>query len=343
MNVIRPICESDLEVLCQIAVDSGPGFTSLPENTELLNDKIRCSDLCFSTEKLEPGPDQTYLFVMEESETREVIGTCGIVAAVGMAEPWYHYRIGTVVHSSRELRVHNTFKTLYMCNDYTGCSEVCTLFLKPDYRHSNNGSLLSKSRFMFMAEFPERFASKVIAEMRGFSDDQGYSPFWDGLGRHFFTMEYSEADYLTGSGNKVFIAELMPKHTQYIHMLPEPAQQAIGKVHKNTEPARRMLEAEGFRFEGYVDIFDAGPTLASPLNDVRAIRESHYVKARICHQPPESNQIYMISSRSLLDFRCTMAALTPSGSAVDISEELAQALLIEDGDTVRIAALKPRN
>jgi arginine N-succinyltransferase len=35
--------------------------------------------------------------------------------------------------------------------------------------------------------------------MRGISDEQGHSPFWESLGRHFFKMEFSQADYLTES------------------------------------------------------------------------------------------------------------------------------------------------
>ena len=71
------------------------------------------------------------------------------------------------MHSSRELGVRNTFPTLYLSNDQTACAEVCTLFLDPDYRHSKNGNLLSKSRFLFLAQFPQRFETKIIAEMRG--------------------------------------------------------------------------------------------------------------------------------------------------------------------------------
>ena len=145
MKVIRPICSADLDVLHQIAIDTGPGFTSLPDNRELLAERIQASEDAFSRpiEQCEP---LHYLLVMEETDTGEVVGTCGIDAAVGLNAPFYHYRIGTVVHASRELNVHNSFRTLYLCNDYTGCSEMCTLYLQPDARHSANGSLLSKSR-----------------------------------------------------------------------------------------------------------------------------------------------------------------------------------------------------
>ena len=35
--------------------------------------------------------------------------------------------------------------TLYLSNDLTGCSELCSLFLHPDYRQGNHGKLLSKT------------------------------------------------------------------------------------------------------------------------------------------------------------------------------------------------------
>jgi arginine N-succinyltransferase len=56
------------------------------------------------------------------------------------------------------------------------------------------------------------------------------------------------------------VAELMPRHPVYVNLLPE-RRAAIGEVHDDTQPARVLLEQEGFRYEGYVDIFDAGPTL----------------------------------------------------------------------------------
>lgn len=344
MYYIRPIAMNDLDTLFQIAIESGPGFTSLPENRDLLAEKINRSVQALQ-KKTTTARDQSYLFVLVDSETDEVVGTTGIEAAVGLKEPWYHYRVGTVVHASRELKIHNQFKTLYLCNDYTGCTEVCTLYLKPEHRHCQNGSLLSKSRFLFMAEEPQRFSDRVIAEMRGYSDDQGRSPFWEGFGRKFFAMDYSEADYLTGSGNKVFIAELMPKYSIYIHLLPEEAQQVIGRVHANTEPARRMLENEGFRFENYVDIFDAGPTITAPLAKIRAIRDSRYAKIRINPQlESQDNQTtYLLSNTHASAFRCCLANCSTQQGIAELSVETAEVLQLQDNDTIRLVELKGRH
>ncbi|MGV8546764.1 arginine N-succinyltransferase, partial [Pseudomonas aeruginosa] len=81
-------------------------------------------------------------------------------------------------------------------------SELCALFLHADNHSGLNGKLLSRARFLFIAEFRHLFGDKLIAEMRGMSDEEGRSPFWESLGGHFFKMEFSQADYLTGFGNK---------------------------------------------------------------------------------------------------------------------------------------------
>lgn len=340
-NIIRPIRLSDLDRLCEIAHQSGPGFTSLPNNRQLLAAKIAASETAFSQPSPDPRGD-SYLFALEECQSGILIGICGIESAVGLREPFYHYRLGTVVHASRELGVHNSFQTLYLCNDFTGYAEVCTLYLDPAYRKENNGALLSRCRFLFMAQFRERFPDKVIAEMRGVTDQQGRSPFWNGLGRHFFSMEFSEADYLTGSGNKVFIAELMPKHSIYIHLLPESAQKVIGEVHQHTAPAKKLLEAEGFRYEKYIDIFDGGPTLACEIKDIRAIRKSCFVRV---HTGPaqEHNNAYLVCNTQRENFRCAAVRIAPSEGKLSLPADLCHYLKVSDGDQLRVAPLKHRS
>ncbi|MBX4276395.1 arginine N-succinyltransferase, partial [Mycobacterium tuberculosis] len=92
---------------------------------------------------------QGYVFVLEESESGAVVGICAIEVAVGLNDPWYNYRVGTQVHASKELNVYQALPTLFLSNDHTGSSELCTLFLDPQWRKEGNGYLLSKSRFLF--------------------------------------------------------------------------------------------------------------------------------------------------------------------------------------------------
>ncbi len=337
MIIIRPIQASDYDSLHRIAIESGHGFTSLPVNEELLQKRIARAEASFNKEVTQPG-DEGYLFVMEDTETNTVVGTSGIEAAVGLDDAFYHYHLGKVVHSSRELDIYNTVETLSLCNDYTGASEICTLFLSESHRKNNNGRFLSRFRFLFLAEHSERFADTVIAEMRGISDEDGRSPFWDWLEEHFFSMDFPTADYLTGIGKKVFIAELMPKYPIYVNLLSPEAQQVINKVHSKTVPALRLLEAEGFARRGYVDIFDGGPTVEATKDSIKTVQQSQ--KYQVIIDEVNNEEKFFVCNTKVKDFRATQANISVRETAnqVVISQHVADALLITEGDWVRVVA-----
>ena len=341
--ILRPIQQSDYQALVKIAVESGHGFTSLPVNEEMLRQRISRSEDSFNAQVNKPG-DQGYLFVMEDTETGQVVGTTGIEAAVGLDNAFYHYHLGKVVHSSRELGIHNTVETLALCNDYTGASEICTLFLRESHRKDGNGRFLSRCRFLFIAEFPHLFDQRLVAEMRGYSDKDGISPFWEGLGKHFFSIDFTTADK-TSSVDKAFIAELMPKYPIYLPMLPDAARAVIGRVHENTAPALKMLQAEGFNFNGMVDIFDGGPAVEAFIHSIRTVREGINRHVMIRKKPlvtdvPAEQQV-MISNRSFRDFRVTTIPAECIGlDTVSIPADVAEALEVESGDLVRLAPLK---
>ncbi|UZE97012.1 arginine N-succinyltransferase [Alkalimarinus alittae] len=343
MMVIRPINKSDFADLCHLAKNTGFGVTSLPDNPNLLQTKIDKAEKAFA--KKVDAPHAKYLFVLEDTDTSKVVGVCGIEAQVGLEDVWYNYRISTTVNASIELGVHNQTPTLYLTNDLTGCTEVCSLFLQSNYRKNSNGLLLSKSRFLFLADFPEMFSEKVFAEMRGYSDEQGQSPFWESLGKKFFTMEFSRADYLTGVEGKSFIAELMPKYPIYLPFLSEEAQKVVGHVHADTEPARAMLETEGFNFNGFIDIFDGGPAIEAFVNNIRVVRESFKRHAQVVKNPKVvtggDSSLYLVSNRLFSDFR---VALVPGASirqdTIDIPVELAEQLKVCSGDVLRAVSLR---
>lgn len=338
MLIIRPIAAADYSSLFQIAQDSGIGFTSLPVNETLLRKKIDAAQVAFSSNPSQAG-SQSYLFVMEDTQTGEVVGTSGIEATVGLQDAFYHYHLGKVVHASRELNVHNTVEILTFCNDYSGVSEICSLFLQESARQGLAGRLLSKFRFLFMAQHPHRFSDRVIAEMRGVSDENGRSPFWEWLEAHFFSVDFPTADYLTGIGNKIFIAELMPKYPIYVNLLSKEAQASIGKVHEKTAPALRLLEQEGFKCRGYVDIFDAGPTVEADVSSISTVRQSHAAKVQISPMlDTASLDEYFLINAKIQDFRACVAQIRLiDDHTVLVSQEVADALLLENGDTVRFA------
>ncbi|MCU7993763.1 arginine N-succinyltransferase [Shewanella glacialipiscicola] len=339
MLIIRPIQAGDFEALYQIAEESGHGFTSLPVNADLLRHKITRAEASF-VKSVETPFDEGYLMVLEDTDTREVVGTCAIEAAVGMEDAFYHYRLGTEVYHSEQIDVRNEVETLTLCHDYTGAAEMCTLFLREAYRKGNNGRMLSRSRFLFLAQHAKRFGETVIAEMRGVSDADGHSPFYGWLQKHFLGIDFIQADYLSGLGKKAFMAEMMPRNPVYVCLLPEEAQKVIGEVHTNTRPALSLLQAEGFRCRGYVDIFDGGPTVECRLSDIRGVRESRLLTVDIGDMLEADSQ-FIISNTQLTHYRATSAALAVDDKSehIIISPELAAGLLLVKGDQIRILAM----
>ncbi|WP_114195460.1 arginine N-succinyltransferase [Edaphovirga cremea] len=336
MMLIRPVQHKDLADILVLAGKTGIGMTSLPKDEKHLAARIERAIATWEGH-LERG-EQGYLFVLEDSEQQKVVGVSAIEVAVGLSEPWYNFRVGTLVHASKALNVYKPVPTLYLSNDHTGYSELCTLFLDQDYRHNKNGQLLSKVRFLFIATFRQYFARKVIAEMRGVSDENGLSPFWEGVGRHFFGMDFAQADFLTGTGQKSFIAELMPKHPLYVDFLTPEARAVIGTVHPQTAPARAVLESEGLHYQGYVDIFDAGPTLEADIDDIRAVKQSRRLKVVIGESASDA-PCYLVANENYVNYRALLVHGGVTEGSLTLDRHSAEALGVAAGDTVRAITL----
>jgi arginine N-succinyltransferase len=333
--IVRPVRSSDLPKLIELAHTTGPGLTTLPANEERLAHRVSWAEKTFRGEA--ERADADYLFVMEDDDGH-VVGISAIAGAVGLREPWYNYRVGLTVSASQELNIYREIPTLFLANDLTGNSELCSLFLRSESRTGLNGRLLAKARLLFIAEFPKLFGNKIIAEMRGMSNEAGRSPFWESLGRHFFKMEFSQADYLTGVGNKAFIAELMPKFPLYTCFLSEDARNIIGRVHTDTEPALAMLKSEGFSYQGYVDIFDAGPAVECETTKIRAVRDSQALVLAI-GTPGDDAPAFLIHNRKREDCRITAARARFAAGTLVVDPMTAKRLQLSAGDQVRAVPL----
>jgi len=346
MYVVRPIARDDLPAVLSMSERTGTGMTTLPANRDRLAQRIERSIASFAGTA--QRQDECYMFVLVDLASARVAGISAIEASIGLAEPWYNFRVHTLVHASHARGVYTSVPTLFLANDHTGHTELASLFVDEQFRHGKSGPLIGKSRLLFIAEFAQRFSPKVIAELRGPLTPDGRSPFWEGLGRHFFAMEYSTADYLTGIGQKSFIAELMPRHPVYVNLLPPDARDAIGAVHIDTQPARAMLEQEGFRYEGYVDIFDAGPTLECFRDNIHAARQSRLLAVQVgLDDPPPDDPAadipWLVGNRRFADWRAVVARAPARTDRMALLPYAAQALGVVDGDLVRAVPLSARD
>ena len=334
--VIRPANMDDLQPIYEMAKRTGGGFTNLPPDKKALSAKLERSAAGFSRVEDEVA-DDLYVFVLQNSVTGEVRGTCQIFGKVGQRWPFYSYRIGALTQHSVELE--RTFRAdiLNLSTDLEGTTEVGGLFLHPGERAGGLGMLIARTRYLFIRNHRQRFADRTIAELRGVIDEAGGSPFWDGVAGRFFGMSFQEADEFNAKFGNQFIADLMPKHPVYIAMLQESAKTVIGVPHPSGRAAMRMLENEGFAWENYVDIFDGGPTMTARTDHIKSIRDATDVTVTAVSESVgehKSGEKKLITLGRLLAFKAAYGWIDDKNGDVIIDADIARALDISAGDQI---------
>lgn len=331
--VMRPAELSDFDALRAIAIESGPGFTSLPVDEDILRKRLLKSVDSFAG-RIEQPELGKYLMMLENVETGEIGGCSAVKCGIGINSPFFNYRIITLAQASSEAERRFDMDALILTNEFVGCTEVGTLFLSAAHRGAGVGRLLAQSRYLLMSTKPEWFGDKIIAELRGVVSHDGETPFWECLGKHFFKMTFTEADYLSATTDNQFILDLMPKYPIYVDLLPNEAREVIGRCHADGVPAFKLLEWEGFEFENVVDIFDGGPIMQASRDMIRTARESRVMELEVGEATGESG----IAARlDLVDYRATLIEGAIMGEKRFItSADTLEKLQLKRGDKARI-------
>ncbi|MES2528285.1 MAG: arginine N-succinyltransferase [Bdellovibrionota bacterium] len=272
MFILRSVRHEDLKDLFKLS--HMMVFINLPADEDMIKSKITSSMRSFMNPSAEFYKNY-YIFVLEDKSTNEILGVSMIHAQHGTEdEPHFYLSVGQESKFSQTINTGFVHGTLKLGLDTNGPTEIGGLILNPEFRgHKEKlGKQLSYVRFLYMAKNPERFKTMIHSELMPPFDRNGNSPLWEAIGRKFLNMNYVEADILSRS-NKEFILSLFPSENIYQTLLPLEAREAIGKVGKETEPVKRMLESIGFKYTFEVDPFDGGPHYRCPLREVKPIKE----------------------------------------------------------------------
>lgn len=352
MLVVRSVCPSDVDQLWALIGKATYGLTTLQISKRQLSERLELSHFAFQRETEKPA-GEPYVFVMEDRTLGKLIGVSSIYSKTGGYEPFYSYRVVTETHYCKLLDRTQAVETLQLCKIHDGPTEIGSLFLDDDYRGQGRGRLLSLIRFAFIANHRKRFADEVIVELRGAMTEDGISPFWEGLGRQFFEMDFPQADMLS-TISKRFIEDWFPRHPIYINLLPEAARQVIGSVHEKSRPAIEMLIAEGFKRTDMIDIFDGGPTLSCLTDQIRAVQRTRQMLVKHIDEPStdrwgssEATQvqksIIAVANNGFCGLLAPVATMGDSGddSLAVISPLAAATLGVQIGQTISVTALHP--
>lgn len=277
MILIREIQEKDLGALERFA--QIPGMFNLPADPDLLKERITKSRASFAR-KHKDLSETKYTFVAEDLKTGQVLATSMIAGQHGTTEsPHFYFQVGNEKLFAESLNTGFIHGTLEFDMDMDGPSEIGALVVDPDCRNSPErvGRQISFARFLYVATHRDRFRPQIIAELLPPLNKRGLSPLWEAIGRRFTNMDYWEADQLAAK-NKEFILSLFPSGKIYTTFLPAEARNAIGKVGKDTQPVKHMLEKIGFKYRNQVDPFDGGPHLWADTDQIKPIKNTAKLK-----------------------------------------------------------------
>lgn len=327
--VLRTAVSADIDGVLALAVAGGSGLTNLPPDRDLLASRIGTSERAVTDKEAREAGAAIMLVV--ECGSR-IVAVSGIFPRVGAEWPFYSYRLTRQANRSLAVGRVKAQTLLNLVNDFDDEAEVGMLFVDPAMRGSALGALAARGRYLFMAAHREWFGRRVMAELRGWQDADGHSPVWEAIGRHFYDMDFHEADRTGALTGNQFIADLGPRYPLYLSLLPAAAQAALGKPHDDGRPAFEMLITEGFHAGDYVDIFDGGPTVVADIDAVKTVRDAQQIEMT---GAAAGGVRSLVAVGTGADFRVARGEVHDDGR---VDPSLAKALRLQVGDNMLVVA-----
>jgi arginine N-succinyltransferase len=336
---IRQSYREDVEGI--FAVAEYLDTVNLPADRKIIEGILDRSEKSFA-ESVPPN-EREYVFVLEDTVKKRVIGTSMIHAQHGTRRaPHVFFRVETEERYSYTLDRHFVHQVLRIGYNYDGPTEIGGLILLPEYRHHTEalGRSLSYVRFLFIRMHRPVFRNRVISELLPPLEPDGTSRLWESLGRHFTGLSYQEADLLS-KDNKEFIAALFPDDPIHTELLPADVRAAIGVVGPETKGVEKMLRRIGFEYANQIDPFDGGPHFIADTDDIAIVRESRQAAiAPVDDADGERPWAILAVERGGQKpaFRATGARVIPMDDGkVGVTEETRRRLGVEPGEMVWIS------
>jgi arginine N-succinyltransferase len=326
--------EDDAEML---ALAHHLNTVNLPDDPVAVREILELSQRSFSGALRDPRRRE-YVFVLEDLVEQRVIGTSKVIAQLGRRDAPYIY-LDVLVEEKYSPTVdrHFVHTVLRLGHSYEGPTEIGGLIVLPECRRvpERVGMMISYVRFLFMAMHRGLFRNEVVAELLPPLLPDGRSHLWEALGRKFTDMSYLEADKLS-KRNKEFIKSLFPTGDVWASLLPQDAQDVIGKVGRETRGVEIMLRRIGFQYCNRIDPFDGGPHFRASTDEILLVKRTRPLRLRVA--PGGVNGPKTLLAVNLKDppyFRCVcVPALAGDNGFVEVEGAAAEFLGVSNDSEV---------
>jgi arginine N-succinyltransferase len=124
----------------------------------------------------------------------------------------------------------------------------------------------------------------------------------------------------------------MPKYPIYTNLLPEAAEEVMGKPHEATRRAMELLLAEGFQYENMIDIFDGGPLVRANVAQIKSVQQA--VVGEVFETSEMDGVQTLVANRRLPNFRILLTNARVEEGRFGLSAEAMSALQLKAGDEV---------
>jgi arginine N-succinyltransferase len=216
--------------------------------------------------------EQLWVAVDEADQPR---ATLRLVPAIGLVLPRVSWHVGCTVHAARELGLFHRQRTLLLGNDHTGATELADIAWDPadaaPGQVASTLQLLLAAALLHLAASRSAYAARLVAELPGVRDSAGQSPFWQGLGRHFYAADPRAAARQHGPDWRSLVAALLPRQVVYASFLTAAAQAAIAQVAPACRVLREALEDAGLRYGHHINVEDGGPVLEAETDTLPGV------------------------------------------------------------------------
>ncbi len=254
LDIFRLATEKDIPAIFAFTKEAEAGLTTVPRTQDGVQAYVE------ATHRFLAGDEAAnrLLFVVERNG--RVMGISGIIPKLGVERPFYSFKRSRHARRSSQMDLRTEYETIQLTTDFDGWSELASIYLAPEARGKGVARLLSLGRLCFIENHRHLFDSRLMADIRGWVDEEGVSPFWEHITRKFIQTDFAIADRLSASDGR-FIVELLPSLPILMNLMPDAARHCVGRPHDISRGAMNLLMGAGFELTELCDIFDGGPAI----------------------------------------------------------------------------------